>query len=93
MRSFAAYKFIFLALLLAVSHVALASHVTTHSENELGQCEFCFGQSDSKSAVVQTEVCTDPQAGIDAVFSGFLTCLVFQDVFQPYHSRAPPFLI
>jgi len=93
MRSFAAYKLILLALLLAVSHVALASHVTTHSENELGQCEFCFGQSDSKSAVVQTEVCTDLQAGNDGVFTGFLNCLVFHDVFQPYHSRAPPFLI
>jgi hypothetical protein len=92
MRSFAVYKLILLALLLAVSHVALASHITTHSENEFGQCEFCFGQSDSKSAIVQTEVCTDPQAGSDGVFTAFLTCLVFHDVFKPYHSRAPPFL-
>jgi hypothetical protein len=92
MRSFAAYRLVLLALLLAVSHVALASHITTHSDNEFVQCEFCFGQSDSKTAVLQTELFTGPQAGSNGVFTGSLTCLIFHDVFQPYHSRAPPFI-
>jgi len=93
MRKIAACRLILLALLLAVSNVALASHTTTHSENELGQCEFCFGQADSKYAVVHSEFCTVFQTGNNGIITGSLTGLVSHDFFQLYQSRAPPFII
>ena len=40
-----------LALMLAVSHVALISHVTAHFEPGLGQCELCVSQAQLLTAI------------------------------------------
>ena len=82
-----------LALLMAVSHVALANHATAHSEYELGQCALCFGQADLKSAAVHSAFCTEFRAEIHQDLTESLTSLIFHDLIQPYHSRAPPIFI
>ena len=93
MRYLASIRLVLLALLMAVSHVALANHTTAHSEYELGQCELCFGQADSKAAAIHSAFCTEFQVENYQGFSESLTSLIFHDLFQPYRSRAPPIFI
>ena len=93
MQYSASCRLILLALLLAVSHVALANHSASHFVNELGQCELCFSQSDLKSAAVHSEHAAEPPEETDKVFSQSLTCLILHNLFQPYHSRAPPLIV
>jgi len=93
MRSLASIRLVLLALLMAVSHVALANHATAHSEYELGQCELCFGQADLKPAAIHTAFCTEFRAENYQGLTESLTSLIFHDLFQPYRSRAPPIFI
>jgi len=79
-----------LAFLLTASQLVVATHSTAHSENELLQCVFCIGQMDSKSASVTAEFGADlPEVTAGELIES-LTCLIFRDIFQYYHSRAPP---
>ena len=84
------FRIVLLALMLAVSHVALLSHAAGHFEPALEQCELCFGQSQLLSAIPSChhDFFVDP--GLDrpadqppgANFSGR---------HEPaYHQRAPP---
>jgi hypothetical protein len=82
-----------LALLLASSQAALASHSTSHFDNDLQQCVFCMGQTDSKPMALHAEFDADLPAGAAGAFSEYLTCLIIDDIFQSYHSRAPPVII
>ena len=93
MRNFASIRLVLLALLMAISHVALANHSTAHSEYELGQCELCFGQADSKPAAVHSDFCEELRAKNSGDYTESLTSLIFHDLSQPYHSRAPPIFI
>ena len=93
MRFLASTRLVLLALLMAVSHVALANHATAHSEYELGQCELCFGQADSKSAAIHSAFSTEFQVENYQDFTESLTSLIYNDLIQPYHSRAPPIFI
>ena len=45
MRLFASIRNLFLAALLAASHVVFASHVTAHANSNAGNCEWCVGQA------------------------------------------------
>ena len=93
MRTFAAIRLVLLALLMAISHVALANHSTAHSEYELGQCELCFGQADSKPAAVHSDFCEELWATNHSDFTEPQASPIFHDPIQPYHSRAPPIFI
>jgi len=90
---FASCRCILLALLLACSQLALAKHSTEHSANELMQCVLCIGQADSKSASVHTEFCLDIAKGPIGWIKGSRISLIIKDIFQPYQSRAPPFIV
>lgn len=48
-RSYA--RLVLLAFLVAVSHVALLSHVTAHFEPALEQCELCVSQAQPLAAI------------------------------------------
>jgi hypothetical protein len=92
MWRFASIRFILLALLLVSSQFALANHSTAHLESELLQCELCMGQADSKSAFVHAEYRPDIIIANSLLLGTFLPGFSFQEISQPYHSRAPPFI-
>lgn len=92
MWCFAASRLILLALLLASSQLVLAKHSTTHSDNDLLQCVLCLGQSDSKSASAHTESCPNFSAEPAGLADESPVLFLFRDIYQPYHSRAPPFI-
>ena len=79
-----------LALMLAVSHVALISHVTAHFEPGLGQCELCVGQAQLLTAIPAAvhSICMDLQT----VVSHFETpTLVTPTAHRfAFQQRAPP---
>ena len=93
MQKFAAIRLVLLALLMAISHVALANHSTAHSEYELGQCVLCFGQADSEPAAVHSDFREELWAENDRDLTESLASFIFHDPIQPYHSRAPPIFI
>jgi len=83
-------RIVLLALMLAVSHVALMSHVTAHFSPQLEQCELCVSQAQLQSAIP----CQDNLVSIDTDFNAqpFDLCrqaipatpIIFQ------RQRAPP---
>jgi len=64
MRKSAPIRITILALLLAVSHVALISHVTAHFEPELEPCELCVSQAELLFAIPSS----DHGVAIDTLF-------------------------
>lgn len=48
-------RIILLALMLAVSHVALVSHVTAHFSPDLELCELCVSQAQLQAAIPSAE--------------------------------------
>ena len=93
MLGFATIRIVALAFLLAVSHAALAMHDTAHSDTELGQCELCFSHAQSPSAAIQSDHCIELDAGNGELPGQALVLNVFRFALQPYHSRAPPFIV
>jgi hypothetical protein len=51
MRKFARMRVFLLALMLAASHIALASHVTAHFSPNLEKCELCVSHAQLLTAV------------------------------------------
>ena len=49
------FRIVALAFLVAVSHIALVSHVTAHFEPALEQCELCVGQAHPLPAIPTPE--------------------------------------
>jgi len=90
MRKPAAIKIALLALMLAVSHIALVSHVTAHFEPELEQCELCVSHAQWLSAIPVSD--HGPVLDIKAACAGFEN----REVPVPprrcltVHQRAPP---
>ena len=76
--------------MLAVSHVALLSHVTAHFEPDVEQCELCVSQAELLSAIPAANHCLPvaPETG------GFLPatrfCPVTTRSSHNYLQRAPP---
>ena len=79
-----------LALMLAVSHVALVSHVTAHFDPKFEQCELCVGQAKFNHAISSSEQVV-PVGTKQRYFHVGLTN-VFLPVQQNlnYLQRAPP---
>lgn len=90
MRKTARMKMLILALMLAVSHVALISHVTAHFAPNLDQCELCVSQAQLSSAIPAAEqgIPVEPE-------SGFLPpdaspCAIQARYPLAFRQRAPP---
>jgi hypothetical protein len=90
MGNIAPMRIVLLALMLAVSHVALISHVTAHFSPQLEQCELCVSQAQLQSAIP----CEHNVVSIDTEFNAQL----FHRSHQPISAnpiifqrqRAPP---
>jgi hypothetical protein len=91
MRNPAAMRIVLLALMLAVSHIALISHVTAHFEPQLEQCELCVSQGQLLSAVPVGDhaLAVAGQPGLAAFKSR--QCQFPQRHYSTHHQRAPPF--
>lgn len=79
-----------LVLLLAVSHVALISHVTAHFEPAWEECELCVSKAQPLAAIPQA----DHGIPMDSEFShhrcGAPSERVASHSCHSYHQRAPP---
>lgn len=53
----ARFRLLLLALMVAVSHVALVSHVTAHFQPNLDQCELCVSQAQPLAAIPTADQC------------------------------------
>jgi len=93
MRKFANCRILLLALLLAVSHVALANHVTAHSGADMGQCALCFSHAKTSSAAVQSSDFSGQHLPCATFLNPPKRHLIQRVVPPPYHTRAPPFII
>jgi hypothetical protein len=90
MRSIFRYRIYALALLLAVSQLALAGHDGAHVTPDLEQCELCVSQAQPLTAALPAlhAVVTELQRFTARFLS--LTCIISRRQAQPYHQRAPP---
>ncbi len=55
MQRLARFRILLLALMVAVSHVALLSHAAAHFHPALEQCELCVSQAHPQAAIPVTE--------------------------------------
>ena len=55
MRWILRFRFLALALMLTVSHVALVSHVTAHFEPQWEDCELCVSEAQPLAAIPAAE--------------------------------------
>jgi hypothetical protein len=83
-------KIAILSLMLAVSHVALISHVTAHFEPGLDECELCVSQAQLLTAIPATDhsICMDLQVVVSQFAPPGYT-ITTADGFA-YRQRAPP---
>ena len=90
MRKSAQIRIALLVLMLAVSHVALISHVTAHFTPELEQCELCVSQAQLLTAIPcpDHDIPVDTQMG-DLSFSPRQCVLSTRRCFC-FQQRAPP---
>ena len=51
----ARFRYLLLAVMVTVSHVALASHVTAHFQPAFEQCELCVSQAQPMAAIPTAE--------------------------------------
>lgn len=93
MLGFARFRILLLALMVAVSHVALLAHATAHFHPELGQCELCVGQPQPLAAIPSPD--STPLAAVAAGSAPTATVerLAPSTSFRPYHQRAPPIFL
>ena len=59
MRKSAGIRIAILALMLAISHVALISHMTAHLNPALERCELCVNQADLLPAIPSSDHSVD----------------------------------
>jgi hypothetical protein len=83
-------RIVILALMLAVSHIALVSHVTAHFKPELEPCELCVSQAQLLTAIPTPDhhVPVDSQFGVSRFEAPQYSIPVRRDLV--YHQRAPP---
>jgi hypothetical protein len=83
-------RIVILALMLAVSHIALVSHVTAHFEPELEPCELCVSQAQLLTAIPTSDhdIPVDPEFGVSRFVTPRYSIPVRHGF--AYHQRAPP---
>jgi hypothetical protein len=83
-------RIVLLALMLAVSHIGLVSHVSAHFEPELEHCELCVSQAKLLSAIPSPDqVLEVGEPFMSVVFAGRQNHLPQNHKFV-CHPRAPP---
>ena len=83
-------RFLVLALLVAMSHVVLISHVTAHFQPALGQCELCVSQAHPLAAVpIAATAAYCPSAAV-MDWPEPAARPAAADRERPYYQRAPP---
>jgi hypothetical protein len=93
MRTFANCRILLLTLILVVSQVALANHVTIHSGSDMGQCALCFSHAKTSSGTLQSSSFSDQTIPGVTHVNPPRKRLVQHVVLPPYQTRAPPFII
>ena len=84
------FRIVALALLVAVSHIALVSHVTAHFEPALEQCELCVGQAHPLPAIPTAESGAEFLPFITAPGPDYRAPDAALGLKAPYRQRAPP---
>jgi hypothetical protein len=79
-----------LALMVAVSHVALISHVTAHFRPALEQCELCVSQAHPLAAIPVAEPVTFLASAITLNWPEPAARPRAAAAAHPYFQRAPP---
>jgi len=92
MRGLILIRVILLALFLAVSHVAMASHFASHAGADTSQCDLCFSHAKSGSALIESESFPGITDSYAIVPNHVPTCRSCCTSPKPYRSRAPPLI-
>lgn len=89
MRS-ARFNYLLLALMVAVSHVVLISHVAAHFQPALEQCELCVSQAQPLAAIPAAE--SEPCATVASatVHTPAAPRPILASAAHPWFQRAPP---
>lgn len=90
MRKIARFRIIVLAMMLAVSHVALISHVTAHFEPNLEQCDLCVSQAQLLTAIPSPDHHFQVESGLKYHQDLSSACAFHAWPTRAYFQRAPP---
>ena len=93
MCQLAAYRIIALVLLLAVSHIALATHEAAHSGADVVQCELCFSHAQTPVATIHSNNLVDFDVDQLTHIKQIQNALIYRNTVRIYHSRAPPVFV
>ena len=83
-------RFVLLAFLVAMSNVALLSHVTAHFEPALEQCELCVSQAQPLAAIPVAETPPKVDAAPSATLPASPRAAPVAAVLRSQRQRAPP---
>lgn len=83
-------RLLVLALMVAVSHVALVSHVTAHFEPALEHCELCVSQPQPLAAIPADAQCAIPPSMATVHRLALDVCPLGTASPAPFLQRAPP---
>ena len=89
MRS-ARFNYLLLALMVAVSHVVLISHVAAHFQPALEQCELCVSQAQPLAAIPAAESPPTADGAPSATLPASPRAAPVVAVIRPQRQRAPP---
>jgi hypothetical protein len=89
MRS-ARFKYLLLALMVAVSHVVLISHVAAHFQPALEQCELCVSQAQPLAAIPVAETPPKVDVAPSATLPALPRAAPVAAVLRLQRQRAPP---
>jgi len=90
MRKIARFRIIVLAMMLAVSHVALISHVTAHFAPNLEQCDLCVSQAQLLAAIPSPDHNFQVEFGLEDRQTPSSTCALHARSTKAFSQRAPP---
>ncbi|MBT8048922.1 MAG: hypothetical protein HKN57_00155 [Xanthomonadales bacterium] len=83
-------KIFLLALMLAVSHVALVSHVTAHFSPDLELCELCVSQAQFQAAIPAADHVCPVQSALEGQPDHAPRDGIADRVPKAHRQRAPP---
>jgi hypothetical protein len=80
-----------LAILLAASQVAFASHISSHTDFKAGHCEWCVCQAQNLAGPLPSAAPVDIERQITLLAAAVEIPSLSGSVAPGYQSRAPPF--